>query len=574
MIKKLTFIISSLAIFNFALSFNIPYQFLVDYDKDNLIIKVINTSQKHNYYICQINTKKCSLVGKSIPQLAKNENIFINHSNDALLWQVYDTNIKRFKTFLITANFFNAFNINRKLKKVFWSEENKNDFAGLFANQLLIHKNGQEKLLKIPSTKLITVSPSLKKVAYLQRKDNISIIDTEKDLSQNLYLSDVITIAFSDDNNLIIHTSNKSFDQLWLYNLPSNKLEKLFDDDFIIDNLIIYKGKIYFIANLEEPLEWNLYEFNPYSKELKKIIERVVYEFKLINIKNFLIAKISGQLPPKIILINLDNFQVENLDLNLAEEKIETGEIVKVENIYSVLLKPEEEGETDLIVWLHGGPMRQTSLGYHPYLSYGIYDYILEQLRKDGKMIVKIDYVGSWGYGKDFQEKLKNNIGNLDVQSVLTVVNKLRENYKFKNIYLMGNSYGGYLALKVLYEQPEIFTGAISINGVTDWWTLIGERPSSVFRFYFSGSPNKNNKFLYDQASIYLEPARFRNKKILLIYGANDKTIPPSQSKMFYLKYNDIANIQLKSYENEGHMIVREENLKDLLSTLREFINY
>ncbi len=42
-----------------------------------------------------------------------------------------------------------------------------------------------------------------------------------------------------------------------------------------------------------------------------------------------------------------------------------------------------------LLIWLHGGPYRQTSYGYHPFHSYGIYDSILELLRKDNTNIPK-----------------------------------------------------------------------------------------------------------------------------------------------------------------------------------------
>jgi dipeptidyl aminopeptidase/acylaminoacyl peptidase len=135
----------------------------------------------------------------------------------------------------------------------------------------------------------------------------------------------------------------------------------------------------------------------------------------------------------------------------------------------------------------------------------------------------------------------------------------------------MGNSYGGYLSLKTIYEKPEIFEGAISINGVTDWFKLISSIPSSIFSIHFNGAPNKNNKNLYNQASIFLDKERLRNKRFLIIYGENDKTVPNSQSKLFYKIYKDVANIAIKSY-NDDHIISSEKNIENLCLDIFDFL--
>ncbi len=156
-------------------------------------------------------------------------------------------------------------------------------------------------------------------------------------------------------------------------------------------------------------------------------------------------------------------------------------------------------------------------------------------------------------------------MAKLDVESVIKFVNYLKSTSRIKNIYLIGNSYGGYLSLKLLYEYPEIFTAAVSINGVSDWWSLIKDVPSSPFRYYFNGTPYSHNKDLYDQASVYLEPQRLRDKKILLIYGQNDDMVPIYQSRLFNFRYRNIAKITMKSYPNEGHIILSKENIEDIL---------
>ncbi|GIW66595.1 MAG: hypothetical protein KatS3mg095_0493 [Candidatus Parcubacteria bacterium] len=108
----------------------------------------------------------------------------------------------------------------------------------------------------------------------------------------------------------------------------------------------------------------------------------------------------------------------------------------------------------------------------------------------------------------------------------------------------MGNSYGGYLSLKTIYEYPSKINGAISINGVTDWWTLINNNKNSIFKIHFNGYPTKNNLELYNQASIFLKKENLKNKKVLLIYGKKDRTVPISQNSLFTNAYNKIAKIE------------------------------
>jgi dipeptidyl aminopeptidase/acylaminoacyl peptidase len=574
--EKTRFFFLSIIFLKITLAFNIPYQSLVNYDHQSLIIKVKNTNNETNYYSCLLKTRDCIFIGQQLFQKEnENNNIFPDEDYLSFIWQYYNKNIKKFITFFTNSTTVRILPINKKISKVNWNKFRSDNLLIISGNDFYLFAGDKMKHFRLNKKKKVTISPQLKYLLYQNESNQFVLQDLYNHSIVSLNLINPKKIYFIDDDQLVFETTEKGFSKLWLYDIKSNNKELVFNDNFIIDDFLTDRGKIYFIGNKENPLKWTLYQFDVSTKNLNKIIDNVVYEFKLLKIKNFLITKITGSLPPQIVLVNLDNLEINRLNLNFIAEEIKLGEIIQVEDIYSVFLKPDnfnQDYQYDLIIWLHGGPMRQTSIGYHPYLSYGIFDYLLEQLRKEGKMILKIDYPGSWGYGLDYQKKLKNNIGKLDVESIVKVVNKLSNDYKIKNIFLIGNSYGGYLALKALYDYPEKFKGAITINAVTDWWELINNMPSSPFRFYFNGLPNKTNKSLYDQASLYLEPQRLKNKKILLVYGRKDGTIPFYQSLLFYSRYKKIADVQIKSYDDEGHLIIFSKNLYDLLKNIKELI--
>lgn len=579
---SLSFLMLSLGFTNQGLTFSIPYQYLLDFDEENLLIQVKDISDEKKYYLCHLENKNCSFHNSKPSISSKNfAGYFPSPDKTYFVWQAYSKKDKKFITFFGGPNFLKALPLTTKISSVQWQENNFQKVALTSGKNIFIFNNSDNNFQKISLSNKISsvkISPSFQYVSYFNSDGSLSIQRLDNNLSQKIDLSDLGTIEFLDfvkDDYLLFVKTEKGFSNFILYHIPTGGKESVFNNNFVIDSFLIDKDKIYFIANKDNYLKWNLYQFDLNNKSLKIILEDVAYDFKLIKLKNFLIVKKIGELPPEITLVNLNNLQVEKLNLKLSAKPIKTGEILKVDETYGAIVKPDNfaaDQEYDLIVWLHGGPMRQTSVGYHPYLSYGIFDFLLDELRKNNRIIAKIDYVGSWGYGSDYQEKLKNNIGKLDVESVIKFVNYLKSTSRIKNIYLIGNSYGGYLSLKLLYEYPEIFTAAVSINGVSDWWSLIKDVPSSPFRYYFNGTPYSHNKYLYDQASVYLEPQRLRDKKILLIYGQNDDMVPIYQSRLFNFRYRNIAKITMKSYPNEGHIILSKENIEDILKSIEDFL--
>ncbi|MGC8981417.1 MAG: prolyl oligopeptidase family serine peptidase [Minisyncoccia bacterium] len=590
------FIIFFVSNFAFAFNFNIPYQYLVDYNLDKILVKVYSPDGSR-FYICDLNNI-CNYYGTSTPNI--NNTIlpinFYSPDFEFLISQVKINN-KYFTLLFKRQNndfvFYKILPFYQKLNKVLFSKNNK-DFILLSKNRVYLYDFSKNKIVHhfilTPGFSYITASPSLKYLAYYYpavsknpirkfvifdiEKGEEKIFEREKIDYWDLLTENNKLFEFIDDDKLLFLSDKDNSQTLYIYDIKNEKISKLFNEDFIIKDFIVISDSLYFTANKENRLKWNLYRYNFNSKNIEKILDDIAYDFSLTKIKNFLIIKKAGELPPKIVLIDLLNNNKKELNINIMGEKIKLGEPLSFGDIYSVILKPDnfdKDKEYNLLIWLHGGPHRQSSLGYHPYFNYGVFDYLLDKISNENFIVAKIDYKGSFGYGRDFAN-LKNKIGKDDVESITKIVNYLKNSYKIGKIYLMGNSYGGYLSLKTIYEKPEIFEGAISINGVADWFDLINSNPYSIFSIHFNGFPDESNINLYDQASIFLEKERLKNKKFLIIYGEEDKTIPNNQSKLFYENYKDIANIILKSYK-EGHVFSSRESLQNICVDIFNFLN-
>lgn len=581
-------------------AFEIPYQYVSDYDLEDILVNVYQGDNKYKFYKCNIDNLDCSEYNsKNFKKDPTRENIFYSPDFKKIIQQVKIKN-NRYITLFIENNNNHSFKavipFSKKIKKVIFGKREDNFlFFSLGEIFFIEKKESNYNVKKIKNSiklSFLNVSPSLKYLAYYipATKNNgylrsFILYDLKNNKEkifhkENIAYWDLLTennklIEFVDDNNLIFLSDHENFQNLYLYQIDSEKIERLFPENFVVKDFLVVEKVLYFTANKENPLKWDLFSYNFENKTLTKVSDNIAYDFNLFKIKNFLFFKKVKEYPPVISSLEINNGSIREINISTTSLSIKNGLVDNVEGIYFSVILPENFDKNknyDLLVWLHGGPHRQSSLGFHPYLSYGIYDYLLEKIREENFIITKIDYVGSFGYGRKFAEDLRFNIGKKDVDSVLKVIEKIKGEYPINKINLMGISYGGYLSLKTMYEYPEKIERAISINGVTDWWTLINNNPSSIFKIFFESNDYDTSKKYYDQASVFLEPERLRKKKILIIYGEKDSTVPVSQQKLFLKKFNNIANLSVLSFPEEKHVFYSSKNWENFLQKIKSFL--
>lgn len=336
---------------------------------------------------------------------------------------------------------------------------------------------------------------------------------------------------------------------------------------------------LYYIANTErDPYEWNLYSYDLETNERSVIDSDVAYDDEYTNLKKthtaLLYEKVSGTHKDVVVFNPGEDTMVTLRASDVEEREVRDTidrKVVDIAGVPGVLLSPEDPGQnTPLVVWLHGGPMRQASLGFHPFYGYAVYDELLERFAEEA-YVLKLDYAGSWGHGNDRLEALQNQIGVRDVRDVLSAIEEMKEEFSVSDVHLFGPSYGGYLALRTLVEAPREIKSVVSIAGVTDWASLITRIPSSIFVRQFSGVPNTRNADQYAAASVRNRLRVVDSQDVLLIYGENDGTVPTWQSKEFYAFASALnKNVELVGYPEEGHTILKKENLIDVCERTAE----
>jgi dipeptidyl aminopeptidase/acylaminoacyl peptidase len=342
----------------------------------------------------------------------------------------------------------------------------------------------------------------------------------------------------------------------------------------VIEDYVFVGDTLYYLANVDDPYSWDLFAFNPSSGQKRTIATDVSYGEYLSRASGMLaFVKVIGTTAQVHVYdpVTEKTQILAGIRSGTPEDTIARSSM-RIGPTHAVLLSPEKSTSDTLVVWLHGGPERQAAIGYHPYLSYAVYDELLEKIAASGAYVLKLDYTGSTGYGTAFQKGLYLKIGDVDVNDIERAVAEMKRRYpSITKTHLIGNSYGGYLALKGINDAPSEYGGAISINGVTDWYGLISRIPSSPFKTLFEGVPDDHNLAAYKQASVFTNLEKLdKQTKVLVAYGTEDATVPTWQSKQ-YLDFAKAKRIPVTALElaSEEHVIRKRKSLDRLCSAVK-----
>lgn len=435
--------------------------------------------------------------------------------------------------------------------------------------------DGRYAAYYIPATQ----KRSTRTFGILDTQTGKTYTSTEKNISYWDLLSEGVRIfSFSPDSKKLLYLSDKAGPPtLYQVNLASLKAKeftstRLISRSYSVSDFgWIDTETLYFSANRENPYAWHLYRYQPKNGKLSTVAEHVSYGSTVRRVGDSLILiAIEGNVAvPKKYSIEKNTLETFMLP-GMAAIQAPQGKVVVHAGLTGAYWP--STATTTLVVWLHGGPYRQTSIGYHSYFSYAGYDWMLGELVAAGVPVLKLDYPGSFGYGRPFAESIQHKVGTKDVADTTLAITQFAKVRGFKNIYVVGNSYGGYLAGKLLVEKPNIFRGAFAIAGVWDWSMLTQQLHTSIFNVHFNGVEDAKNGKLYAAASIYDRLEKISTQNIIIAHGTSDMTIPFAQSQSAYDILTFLGKrVTLLSFQDEDHVLKKKESFISLCRSVLTF---
>jgi dipeptidyl aminopeptidase/acylaminoacyl peptidase len=228
------------------------------------------------------------------------------------------------------------------------------------------------------------------------------------------------------------------------------------------------------------------------------------------------------------------------------------------------------QGKLPLVVQLHGGPTAATPYALQ-HRSYG-----RSTFSAQGWALFSPNYRGSIGYGDKFITDLIGREHDIEVQDILSGVDKLISDglVDADKLAVMGWSNGGYLT-NALISSSDRFKAASSGAGVFDQrleW-MLEDTPGHVINF-MQGLP-------WEQAEAYTKASSLTHaNKIttptLIHIGENDERVPLGHAQGLYRALNHYLNVpvELIVYPGEGHGLNKYQHRKTKMEWDRRWFDY
>jgi dipeptidyl aminopeptidase/acylaminoacyl peptidase len=220
-----------------------------------------------------------------------------------------------------------------------------------------------------------------------------------------------------------------------------------------------------------------------------------------------------------------------------------------------------------LIVYPHGGPHSTSRLGFN---------FTVEFFAAHGYAVFQPNFRGTAGYGRDFLDAARFDMGGSDMQDILTGIDRLVEQgfVDHRRQFVYGISYGGYTASR-LVTLTDQFKAACAQNAVTDlhaMWSLSDLQ--SWTEWEFGGKPwetiERDGKTI-DVGALMRErsPTTDAHKvktPMLILHSDHDRRCPVAMGRMFYRALEEAGcRTELVVYDDERHGMWQLRHQADVL---------
>jgi len=437
----------------------------------------------------------------------------------AFYWLADSENNIRFIMSKQKGQIFYWFKKNRNWKKILTIDENQEDISYPLAitseNQFVAIKRLEEKD-KTGVYLIDSLNYNVIKQLYYSDKYDVSSIKINHDTSE------ITTIRYTQDGMLkdnFLDASLIDASKIIQRNYPQFYpiyLSRSFDKSKILFLLHSFQNEgIYVLVDLNK-------------NSSKKIIEKSSWKNKL-----------------KKGVLKTINFQ--------------TSDGYKIESYLSM---PEDNDIKALVVVPHGGP-----IGVRSYSFFDSYSHFLASY---GIAVLKINYRGSTGFGKKFQNAGKKQWGGKIESDINDVVTKVIKDFQIDNqkICSAGMSYGGYSAFMLHINFPNRYKCIISMAGPTDLplmftssdWNMNSDSIKAMIDIV--GDPQKDLEKLKSVSPLY--NAKKINAPVLLVHGTQDPRINVEHSVRMSIVLNKLGkpvNLKLLKDVKHGFHLLKHEIL-------------
>ncbi len=288
-----------------------------------------------------------------------------------------------------------------------------------------------------------------------------------------------------DGENLIWLSERSGWRHLYLYDLGGNLVRQLTDGDWPVEEVVLVRdGFVYFTGHRDQsrPYDLHLYKVALDGGEIEALTEaRGVHQVEFAPSGTaFLDTHSTVSQPPVVELRGTDGraiTEVSRADIGGFET---TGYVSPEEftvvaadgktELWGVMFRPhgfDPAKRYPLVEYIYGGP--QVAAVRHGFLGPGPAHQVMQNepqvLAQLGYVTLMVDGRGTPGRSKAFHDKSYLRWANVLADDHAETIRQLADRYEFidpERIGIIGQSWGGWSAVRCLADRPDVYRAAVA----------------------------------------------------------------------------------------------------------------
>ncbi len=219
------------------------------------------------------------------------------------------------------------------------------------------------------------------------------------------------------------------------------------------------------------------------------------------------------------------------------------------------------------VVHSHGGPTSQSLRDWMPFRQLVV---------EAGLAFLSVDFRGSTGYGRDFRWANRGEWGHGDAFDVIDAAQwAARQPWCDGRLAHYGASYGGYMTLCVLTEEPSLWKAGIDLYGDSEIAESYrhGDRLGRIDLERMMGHPDDPVAAEAYRRGSPLYRAERIEAPLLILHGCKDtRVVPLMTEKMVEALEIEGKHYQVHWYDEEAHGWQKRENRRDAWKRCLDFL--
>lgn len=408
-----------------------------------------------------------------------------------------------------------------------------------------------------------------------------TVLFTERSGARSwLNLSDVHPMK---DGSLIWRSERDGYGHLYRWN--AGKWAQLTKGPWVVTGVVGIdqdKGRVYFTGNKDDVLEQHLYSVDlARPNVVARLTEPGWWNGATMDgaASRFIVTRSNPTQPAQVYMADASGKRLSWINENRVQQghpyfpHVASHQATKFGTIkaadgstlhWEMITPPLEPGKKYPVFFQHyGGPGtgQQVTRAWRG----GLPQYLVDK----GWIYFQIDNRGSYNRGKAFEDQIYHAMGTVEVADQLAGANYLKT-LPFVDpakIATYGWSYGGYMSIKMLQQNPGVYAAAVSGAPVTEWQLY-----DTHYTERYLGDPRKDPKS-YATSNAVEDAARIKDP-LLLIHGMADDNVFLDNSTAFAAKMQETATpFEMMFYPGYTHRVAGPGVSEHLWGTILDFLD-